>query len=1044
MHENRNDVGTGTTAMTLADSGRLRTRAPACFMHRTFAAIGLMLLTLAAAPMARSATEYTLADGLSQNSVLSMARDADGFLWLGTEDGLNRFDGYEFRVYRPTQDGALAAGANYIRGLQSGGQYLFLATNGGGLSIFDRYREQFRLLGVADGLPAEHLTGVALAGPQTLYVASRNGLARVQWDGDPMSAPVTSTAIDFGSGARHKDIWDLHLGASGLWIATGDGVFRLDTQGRVAAVPVPGSEAPFNTDALLEFPAGVLWVGSWDQGLFRIDLGSGHTRRFLPGADDSPGLRTSRVHALKQGPAGSVYVGTDRGLVWFDPGCDCLKQLDHRRSARVDGRGFTLLALDVDDQGGAFAGYWGEGLVRFTPHDRVFHVERHRDEGRPSLSHNRVRALLEDRAGNLWIGNVGGVQRVSQQRVPGAPWQFESLPFPAQAPEAARLVWRLLQDRSGRIWAGTDDGVYWTDPQTIEWQRELPYGTDMPMPGVRYLMEDSKARLWVASSGGLGRIDAPGRARVRIPITDEGSEPWFRRQDESVHGLYQDQDLRIWIGTTGGLHIMDDDGQILARYRARDGLPGPIVWSIYRHADGSLWLATSGGLARVVQNGPGVDTLSFDAVGARAGLPDGAVFGIVSDRSGHLWLTGNRGLTRLHPNTLMVRIWGQSEGIAADEFTINAQARGANGWLYFGGIDGITAFDPSAIGEQLERPQPTLTAVRIGSELLPRGAMDAELRLQNDHAPVILDFSGLVFDAPGKARYSYRLAGDSEFTDLDARRSLILNRLAYGAHALELAVDNRGVRNSRLLLAIEVVPPLSATWPFRIALVLAVALSLALLYVWRVRELTRQRRHLESQVHARTRELRAQKEALEATAEALVVANDKLKSLSLVDPLTGLPNRRALIEATERALLDASDQSLPALALIDLDHFKEINDRYGHLAGDDVLRDFAKVLALPPDAGIVVGRWGGEEFLAVFAHDKAASAGQWARDLLDRIRTRRVVHGAHAINYRISIGLAQADAGDSMNSLLARADHALYQAKASGRDQLQVARPVDG
>lgn len=301
MHENRNDVGTGTTAMTLADSGRLRTRAPACFMHRTFAAIGLMLLTLAAAPMARSATEYTLADGLSQNSVLSMARDADGFLWLGTEDGLNRFDGYEFRVYRPSQDGALAAGANYIRGLQAGGQYLFLATNGGGLSIFDRYREQFRLLGVADGLPAEHLTGLAVAGPQTLYVASRNGLARVQWDGDPMSAPVTSSAIDFGSGARHKDIWDLHLGASGLWIATGDGVFRLDTQGRVAAVPVPGSEAPFNTDALLEFPAGVLWVGSWDQGLFRIDLGSGHTRRFLPGADDSPGLRTSRVHHSSRG-----------------------------------------------------------------------------------------------------------------------------------------------------------------------------------------------------------------------------------------------------------------------------------------------------------------------------------------------------------------------------------------------------------------------------------------------------------------------------------------------------------------------------------------------------------------------------------------------------------------------------------------------------------------------------------------------------------------------------------------------------------------------
>ncbi len=1012
------------------------------------ALLGLLIFALCALPAAQAETEYTLADGLSQNSVLSMVRDEDGFLWLGTEDGLNRFDGYEFRVYRPEGGSALVAGANYIRALQAAGRHLFLATNGGGLAIFDRESEQFRLLGVADGLPAEHLTALALVGQQTLYVASRNGMGRLQWQGDPMSEDITITQLPFGEDARHKDIWDLHAGASGLWIATGDGLFRADSQGGVEPVPVPGSESPFNTDALLEFPAGVLWIGTWSQGLFRIDLDSGVTRRFLPGREDTPGLRTPRVHSVKAGPGGTVFIGTDRGLSWFDPGCDCVKLLEHRRSARVAGRGFTLLALEVDELGGVFAGFWGEGLVRFTPHDRVFHVERHRDESPPGLSHNRVRALLEDRVGDLWIGSSGGgVQRVpAKQRIAGAPWHFESLPFPAEAPEAARLVWNVLQDRSGRIWVGTDDGLYWTDPERIDWQRERPFGEDVPMPGVRHILEDSEARLWVASSGGLGRIDAPGMPRRRIPITDESSEDWFRRQDESVHRLYQDPEQRIWIGTSGGLHIMDSDGTVLARYRASDGLPGPIVWSIYRHIDGSLWLATSGGLARVLLDGKGVEGLAFENVTEQVELPHGGVFGILGDRDGQLWLTGNRGLIRFHPTTQEYRTWKQSEGIASDEFTLNALTRGADGWLYLGGIDGITAFDPSHLREQLERPRPSLTRVsQNGKELRPSAVDDgvAVLHLDHAHAPVILDFAGLVFDAPDSARYSYRLDPAAGFTELGARRSLILDRLPHGSHVLELAVDNRGQHETRRLLAIDVVPPLTATLPFRIALLLTVALLLALLYLWRVRQLTSQRRHLEAQVGARTRELRAQKEALEATAEALVVANDKLKSLSLIDPLTSLPNRRTLIEQTEMALRNATAVAQPVLALIDLDHFKRINDEFGHLAGDDVLRDFARILAAQATAGVVVGRWGGEEFLAVFTSAESEGARRWSEHLLAQVRSRRVLHGPHTIPYRISIGIAQAVPGDSMNSLLGRADRALYGSKAEGRDQVRVAERED-
>jgi diguanylate cyclase (GGDEF)-like protein len=999
------------------------------------------MLLLAPAAL-HAETEYTVADGLSQNAVNALARDDDGFLWIGTEDGLNRFDGYEFQVHRPE-----AAAAGFIRDIAVSGRHLFLATNGGGLAVFDRVEEHFRLIGAADGLPVEHFTAVALAGTTTLYLGSRNGLLRLQWQGDPMSAAMEVTAIAIGDGRERTDVWELHAGPSGMWVASGDGVFRIDSQGRVSELEIAGVSRPFNTDALLEFPAGVLWVGSWSQGLFRLELASGATRRFLPGGDNAPGLRTERALSLAAGPGGTVFVGTDRGVVWFDPDCACLKALDHRRSARTAGRGFMVLALQADPHGGVFAGFWGEGLVRFTPHDRVFHVERQRDEGPPGLIHNRVRALLEDRDGALWVGTFGGgVQRVAaDRRGLGAPWHFETLPFGDALPEPSRLVWNLIQDRAGRIWAATDDGVYWADPAAdpdrIVWQRERPLGEPVPMPGIRMLLEDHHGRIWVASSSGLGRIDRPGAPRQRLSIAEADGEIRYRRQDDSLHGLLQDAERRLWVGTSAGLHILDPDGRVLARYRVADGLPGPVVWNIYRHVDGSLWLATSGGLARVVRDGNEIEGLQFDNVSARLQLPHSGVFGVTGDRDGRLWITGNRGLIRLDPATSRYRVWTRGEGIASDEFTINALTQGGDNRLYLGGADGITAFDPLALREQLEPPRPTLARAEIdGRRLRPHGASGPlSLRLPHDHAPAILDFTGLVFDTPASARYAYRLRADAGFTELGARRSLILDRLPYGQHLLELAVDNQGLRETRTMLAIEVVPPLTATWPFRIVLAFGLTVLLALLYLWRVRELTRQRRLLESQVSTRTRELRAQKEALEATAEALVVANDKLKALSVIDTLTGLPNRRGLIQQVEAALCDVRPDAGPALALIDLDHFKQINDQYGHLVGDDVLRDFAQLASAGEQPEVMVGRWGGEEFLAVFPADQAAAAPAWAERLLQAVRGRRVVHGSTSIGYRISIGIAHAVPGDSMDSVLARADQAMYASKAEGRDRVEIA-----
>ena len=1006
-------------------------------LRRHMLAMGLLLW----APLSPAAIEYSVADGLSQNSAQALARDPQGFVWIGTEDGLNRFDGYEFRVYRPSDQGARGPAAAFVNDIVAAGAHLFLATNGGGLAIFDRRSEAFRTLGVAEGLPTEYFNVLSYGGPGQLYLGSRSGLALARWQGDAMTATLTFSPVSLGVGAARNQVWALHRGPSGLWIGTGDGVLRIDSSGVPVEFPVGESAEPLNIDSLLEMPAGVLWVGTWDHGLYRVELGSGLTRQFKPGKPGSEGLSSARVLSLAAAPAGRVYVGSDHGLTWFDPGCDCIKALQEQRSARSAGRGFLVQDMLVDDRGGVFVGYWGEGLTRLSPTDLIFHVEGLRDDGGSGLAHPRIRAVLEDRGGDLWVGTFGGgVQRVrAADRKQGLPWRFESPGAGERMVEQARFVWALLQDRAGRIWAATDDGVYWTETDPVLWHRELPPGQVVPMPGARSLLEDQRGRIWVGSSQGLGLIEAPGVRRRPIAIGDDSDQAnGYAQQERSIFSLFQDTDGRIWAGSWAGLHILDADGKPLARYHVADGLPGPIIWDIHRHDDGSILLGSNGGLTRVL-NPEQPRALRFEDFGARIALPLGTVYGMVSDRLGQLWLTGNRGLVQVRADLQGHRVWHRRDGIAADEFSTGAATSGGSGWLYFGGITGLTAVDPSQLRDTLESPQPSVARMAVGSEevALDEHAQWPEvLHMKHDHAPLIMDLTALVFDAPRATRFAYRLDPGHPWTDLGPRRSLIVDHLPIGVSQLEVRADNQGQLASRVLLNLEVAPPYYARWDFRLGILLIGSLLLALIYGWRVRALTSQRRRLAAEVAARTRELRNQKEALEATAAALVSANARLKTLSVLDPLTGLWNRRELIERVSETLGDADAAKNLGLAVIDLDQFKLINDDHGHLSGDAVLRDFAQVLTAHARSGDAVGRWGGEEFLAMIAGGDASVVMDWAQELIARVHARRVPVAGHTVQYRISVGLALARAGDSMDLLLARADRALYAAKAGGRDQV--------
>lgn len=998
----------------------------------------LFALGLTLAGASQAAIEYSLPEGLSQNSVQALSRDADGFIWIATEDGLNRFDGREFLSFRAST--GQSAGANFVRDMGRSDQHLLLATHGAGVAVFDLASQELRVLPQSAATEWLHLTSIEVVLPGLAYIGSRDGLARVTWNDDPMRTKLVTERIEIGSEWNRRQVWELHSGPSGLWVGTGAGVLRIDGEGNLSELQIAGAQAPLNVEVMLESPAGVLWVGGWDQGLFRLELASGEVRRFQPGAADAAGLRSNRIVSLAAGPEGVVFVGSERGLAWFNPRCDCLQALDHPRSARVGGHGFLPTALLPDERGGLFAGFWGQGLVRFSPQDRFFHVERPREELAGGLNHARVRAVLETREGELLVGSLGGgVQRVAADRNAGAAWNFIDDSPPGD--QRTGMVWSLLEDRAGRVYAGTDSGLFVRERAGI-WKSEPEYTDARGMRVVRSLAEDAQGRIWVGSSTGLALIDAPGQPRRRVEFAAQ-TEAWLLREDSIVNALHIDADQNLWVGTWAGLHVLDPEGRPRARYRSEDGLVGPIVWDIHAHSDGSMWLATSGGLVEV-DSAAGVEKLHLRALGPADGLPTGASFALASDRLDQLWVAGTGGLLRYAPSTGAHRLFRRSEGIAADEFSAGAAFSGRDGWVYFGGIDGLTAFDPAGLRLPPESPRPILTGLLLGADpIRPQVGSDGiqRLELEHDHRPLILDFSALVFDTPAAVRFRYRLDPGQPFVDLGSRHSLILNQLPHGRSLLELEASNQNLRTRTQLLQFDVTPPLSARIGFRALMLLLGVSVLAGLYAWRVRALTAQRARLERVVERRTRELRAQKEALEATAEALVGANDRLRLLSMKDALTELPNRRSLISHLQAQINDPAAFPL-ALVLIDIDHFKRINDGHGHQAGDEVLCDFARLLReRTPERG-QAARWGGEEFLCVLPRHSLEAAQRWAEDLVQRVRRREVGANGAALVYRISAGVALLRAGEALDAAVARADDLLYAAKAAGRDRVVAEEPV--
>lgn len=1008
--------------------------------------------------------------GLSQSTAFCLLQDSQGFVWVGTEDGLNRFDGYAVTTYRHDSHDASSLPSDFVWGIaEDPAGDLWIGTDGGGLARWERKKDRFTAYRHDPkneaSLPSDRVREVFVDRAGFVWVGTRGGgLARL----DRGSGRFTRYGHEPGppSSPGHDEVFAIHQSRSGdIWVGTDGGLHRLDAvKGSYQEYPGGSArQADRNEDkirAIEEDREGDLWIGTLDGGLIRLRLGTGEVVRHRHDPRKPGSLSDDCVHAIRRDRAGRLWVGTGAGL-------DLLTSDGEFVGHRRDPRDPTSLADDevmslLEDKGGLlWVGTRAGGVSRWDPATWAFGHVPVAPAGGEGLSNGYVTSFAEDQAGRLWVGTMGGGINVFDRSTGEIRHYRRDASRPGGL--ADDRVMSLLCDRSGDVWAGTMGGGlsrFQPSKGSFRTYREDPSRPgSLSSNGVISLFEDDAGTVWVGTyRGGLDRYDRGTDSFTSY--RNVPSDPDSLSGDIVTAIAEGPGGTVLWVGTEGaGLNRLDKSSGRFQRFRhdpenARS-LCDDTVYSLHQDQEGSLWIGTRRGLARFDKENPSAGSLLFKSFEERDGLPNKSVYGIRPDGAGHLWLSTNLGLARFDTRSGTFKGYVRSHGLQSNEFNFGAHFRSSRGELFFGGPNGFNAFFAEAIPTSMEPPPVVLTAFlklnRPEAGGPPPFALDGVRLGYRDHL-VTFEFSALDFAAPDRNRYAYKLEGfDKEWIDLGAVHRVTYTSVPPGNHVFRVKAANHDGIWSEKGFALNVrsfPPPWKSGWAYLVYVLLAVS-GLAAAYRVQQKRLSREtdyRRRLETEVEARTAELGKKNDELERL-------NLQLVETSLTDSLTGLRNRRFLFEEVgkemslvqrqhkelEQGLRHEVDQLI--FIMIDLDWFKPINDTCGHAAGDSLLRQVKGILEKACRSSDVLIRWGGDEFLVVGRVDDLAGVEVIPERVRTMIEEKTFDLGdGQVARLTCSIGFTCYPAsssdllGLSIDQIVSLADKALYGAKRLGRN----------
>lgn len=824
----------------------------------------------------------SIEQGLSQSSVRVIFQDSRGFMWFGTEDGLNRYDGYTFKTYKPDPDVPNSLSDRWITSiLEDTDGYLWIGTRLGGLNRFDPRTQDFKRYLHDDinplSLSDNHVNVLYLDRNDNLWVGTHNGLDLF----DRTSNTFTHYMYDPAKqeGISGKSITALFQDSRGrFWIGTSaGGLNRFDPQNKTFA-PYQSNPKIQNTlsddyvTAIVEGNSNTLWIGTAN-GLNKFQPDSGTFERFFHNENNRQSLASNTITALHVDSTGNLWIGTNDGL---DRLSKAGKRFIHYQNDPTYARSLStddIISIHEDRGGVLWFGTYGGGVNKYDRQRDKFAYYRHDPDDSNSLSANMIMPIYVDSEGYAWIGTLDdGLDRFTRSTNQVIHYRNN----PARPSSIiSNEINSIYEDLDGVLWIGTRNGLDYFDRNSFDfkhYQRDPGNPASLSSNRIYKVYVDSRNNVWVGTAAGLDRLDRATGTFIHYSPQVENPKSL---SGTYVNSILEDSSGNLWVGTIdSGLNKFNPETGEFTRYRYnskdKSSISNDSIQSIHEDAKGRLWIGTGGG--GLNQYHPEKDSFTYYL--EKDGLPNGVVYGILEDASGNLWMSTNFGISRFDPENKTFLNFDEGDGLQSNEFNSNAYAKGRGGEFYFGGINGLTIFHPLSITNNTYVPQVTLTSLTQDDQsiIVNSGVETTQnVTLKYPQNSFEFEFAALSYNQPNKNEYAYMLEGfDSNWHFIEKKRNGRYTNLPGGEYTLLLKGTNSdGVWSTvPARINVKVIPPFWQTTWFKIVLSMAMVTVIAVGVRLRTRAIQDRNRELERLVQERTYALEKRGREMDALYQA--------------------------------------------------------------------------------------------------------------------------------------------------------------------------------
>ena len=807
----------------------------------------------------------TVKDGLSQSSVTCIFQDSKGFMWFGTQDGLNRYDGYNFKVFKNEPSNIASLTDNFVFSIyEDQSNTLYIETQSGALHQYISKSESFLVV----NRDSVNLAGAKLSTVGAMFQEATG----IKWTGG------------LGSGTGLKRL-DINTGQTTL--------YKHDPAN-------PNSLSDDKVYSIYKDRSGNIWVGTFN-GLDRLDEATGKFFHYRNDPANPNSLPDNWVWPIFEDSKGNLWIGTVRGgLSRFDPVYGNFVNYRNDPNDPTSISDNFIFSIYEDRSGIIWIGTNLGGISFFNPSAQVFEHFRYDPGNTNSLNDNIVLSMLVDRTGTYWIGTRnGGLNRFDYNAKKFT--HYKNNPLNSNS-LINNSIQSLLEDRTGLLWIGTHSrGLDAFDPITGTFTHYIHDPSDpntLTDNRIYSLVEDKQGHIWVGTyGGGLNMIDKKSGkiSHYRVDANDSTSissnATWSVETDESGN---------LWIGTYGGgVNVFNPLTQTFRHYRNQPSDSTTIldnnIIRVFNDSKGNMWFGTTRGFSRYIS-----EFDHFKNYTEKDGLSNSFVYGIVEDNQGNLWLSTNNGLSKFNPEKETFRNYYYKDGLQDNEFNQNAFARDfKTGNLLFGGPNGFNVFNPDSLKDNTYLPPVEFTRYfryntddEEGKPIIEKGISERDrIVLTHKDNIITLEFAALSYHNNYENRYRYKLEGFNEnWIQLGTSHSVTFTNLSAGEYnLLVIGSNNDGLWNEEgISLKIVVFPP---WWKTNIAYGAYFLAILSFLYGMRRFEINRREQKAQIRESAlRIKATEAEKRALEIENERKTKELEQARQLQLSMLPKELPN----------------------------------------------------------------------------------------------------------------------------------------------------------